>query len=90
MKPESVVKWLERLSFEATEEWGKTWHIKINVQKSGLPQSVAQELTLRLNEAITIVRASVRKDVQNGAFKQLEIPGLGTAPVDNPVVGSDS
>ena len=88
MTLQGVINRLERLSFEAKQSWDGSYTLRINRMISGLPESVAKNLTRRLNEAITIVRVELKKETEK--HEQLELPGLGTAPVDNPVVGSDS
>ena len=47
MKPDGVVKRLERLSFEALPEWDGTYKIRINRSISGLPAEIAHGLTER-------------------------------------------
>ena len=64
MKPDGVVKRLERLSFEALPEWDGTYKIRINRSISGLPAEIAHGLTVALNLAVTKVRLRIREETK--------------------------
>ena len=64
MKPDGVVKRLERLSFEALPEWDGTYKIRINRSISGLPVEIAHGLTDALNLAVTKVRLGIREETK--------------------------
>jgi hypothetical protein len=88
MTLQGVINRLERLSFEATQSWDGSYTLRMNRHISGMSESLAIRLTTEINATIKKIHDDLKKEVDK--YEQLELSGLGTPPVDNPVVGSDS